>query len=120
MFKQMAPMAMRRIMVKLIVDSIATQEGMEVTEEKRDEYLQKYATEASKDIEEVRKGFEGADITFLVKTFMVDELLCETTTILPAHELNIIKIGDPEKGIKSTDEMIAEKQKELEAVTASE
>ena len=88
MFRQMAPMAMRRIMVKLIVDAIASAEGMEATEEKRDEYLQKYAAEAGKDLEEVRKGFEGADISFLVKTFMVDELLCETTIVLPAPEMD--------------------------------
>ena len=89
MFRQLAPMAMRRIMVKLIVDAISIQEGIEPTEEKRDEYLQKYATESGKDLEEVRKGFEGSDISFLVKTFIVDELLCNSTTILPAPEKTV-------------------------------
>ena len=108
MFRQMAPMAMRRIMVKLIVDAIASAEGMEVTEEKRDEYLQKYATESGKDIEEVRKGFESADISFLVKTFMVDELLCENTIVLPAPELNVIKVGDSVTGVIATEETISQ------------
>lgn len=94
MFKQIAPMAMRRIIVKLIVDAIATQENLEPTEEKREEYLNKYATETGKDIEEVRKAFDGSDISFLVKTFMVDELLCETTIVLPSPEPEVPAVSE--------------------------
>lgn len=112
-FRQMAPMAMRRIMVKLIVDSIAAQEGMEVDEAKRDEYLHRYSEETGKPFDEVKKGFEGADINFLVKTFMVDELLCNSTIILPAPELNVVKIGDPTTGTLATEAEVQAKVEEL-------
>jgi len=117
MFRQFAPMAMRRIMVKLIVDAIATQEGMEVTDEKREECLAKYATESGKGIEEIRSGFAGADIDFLVKTYMVDGLLCDSTLVLPAPELNIM--SGPGNGTPVTTPPVEAKSAELNGATES-
>jgi trigger factor len=85
-FRQLAPMAMRRVMVKLIVDAIFENEKMEVNDENRALYIAKYAETADRPVEEVTKELGGADISFMVKTFMVDDLLCKSAVLVPYAE----------------------------------
>ena len=83
LFRELAPLGMRRVMVKLIVNAISSVENFQVTEEKNKEYLLKYASERGKTEDETLKEFKDIDTTFLVKTYMVDEMILNTAILVP-------------------------------------
>jgi len=96
LYRSIAPMAMRRIIVKLIVDAIAKAEKMEPSKEDEEECFASYAEDTGADLEEVKESFKNADTSFIVKTYMVDKLLNETIELLPYEKPQVDdQLGDP-------------------------
>jgi trigger factor len=107
-FRQMAPMAMRRIMIKLVIDAIFEAEEMKISDEDREQYLVKYSEATESNIDEVRKEFENADISFLIKTFMVDEFLCAGAILLPTLPVPPASVVLEENPVAEEPVMVAE------------
>jgi trigger factor len=82
LFAELAYLAVRRLMVRLIVEAICEAEGIVVDEKNTEEYLTKYAAEKGESLDKVKADVGDKDISFLVKSYLVDELLNNSVTLV--------------------------------------
>jgi len=75
LFAELAYLAVRRLMVRFVVDAICEMEDFKADENKTEEFLIKYAAEAGESVEKIKTDVGEKDISFLVKSYMVDEFI---------------------------------------------
>ena len=82
LFAELAYLAVRRLMVGLIVEAICEAEGIAIDEKNTEAYLIKYAAERGDPLDKVKADVGEKDISFLVKSYLVDELLNNSVTLI--------------------------------------
>lgn len=96
LFEEWKPAAERRVRAGLLIDKMIEKENIEISDEEREEEMQKYADDYNKSIEEIKEQFSSPQMTeyldYESKRKKLFDMLLEENTVNTGEQVNFLDL----------------------------